>query len=280
MKLEKLGDWIILGFGVAAISWGGPLIRLTSAPALTVAAWRMALAALILLPLGVRGWRRKEAVLAGLAGAFLAAHLAFWIQALRLTSVASAVVLVNTTPLFVGLISWLLGERIERAFWSGVFLALFGTVLIGLGDFSLSRTALLGDLLALLGALGFAGYLLLGRRAQRGMSLFPYVSLTYAGAALILAFLAWTKKTLLPPRSDWPWLVLIALVSQVLGHTTVNRALRRFPAWAVAVVVLGEPAGAALWAYLLFREALRPLQGLGMLLVFLGILWGLRSLRR
>ncbi|MCS7240151.1 MAG: DMT family transporter [Candidatus Bipolaricaulota bacterium] len=277
--MRKAWHWLALFLGILALSWGGPLIRLTSAPALTVAAWRLIFSATVFLPLGLRGWHGKGVRYAVLAGFFLAAHFAFWIQSLRLTSVASSVVLVNTNPLFVGVFSWLFGECLGRAFWLGVLLSLAGTVLIGYGDLVVAHTALLGDLLALLGAVAASGYLLLGRRARQGMATFPYVSLTYSVAALCLLAIAVALRTPLPPKTDWQWLLLIALIPQVIGHTTVNWALRRFPAAAVAVAILSEPVGAGLWAFFLFGEGIQPLQGVGMALVLLGIFWSLRSVR-
>lgn len=275
--MGKAWGWGALAVGVVAISWGGPLVRFTTAPALTVAAWRLLLASAFLLPGGLRNWPGKEARLTLLSGAFLAAHFAFWIQSLHLTSVASSVVLVSTNPLFVGLFSWLWGEKPGRSFWIGVLLSLAGTALIGFGDFSRRWEALLGDMLALGGALAASGYLLLGRRARKTLALLPYTSLTYSVAALLLFPLAAALGPACPPRTEWGWLLLLALVPQVLGHTTLNWALRYFPATAVAVAILGEPVGAALWAFLLFGEGLGPLQGAGMGLVLLGILWGLRS---
>ncbi len=276
--MGKGWEWLALLLGVAAVSWGGPLVRFTSAPALTVAAWRMAFAAAVFLPFGIRKWRKKEAPLPILAGIFLAAHFAFWIRSIRLTSIASSVVLVNTNPLFVGLFSWLLRERPRRAFWVGVVVGLAGTVLIGLGDLSLSPAALLGDALALLGALAASGYLLLGRRARKNQPLSAYVSLVYLSAAVFLV-LAACASTPLPPHNDWLWIGLIALVPQIFGHTTVNWALGRFPASAVAVALLGEPVGAALWAFFLFGETLHLVQGVGIGLVLLGILLSLRAER-
>jgi drug/metabolite transporter (DMT)-like permease len=278
--VEKLRDWGILALGVLAISWGGPLVRFTSAPALTVAAWRMGIAALLLLPFGGRGWKGKEALYAGVAGIFLAAHFAFWIQSLRLTSVASSVVLVNTNPLFVGLFSWLLGERAPKAFWVGVGLALLGVGLIGLGDLRLGKEALWGDFLALLGAVAASGYLVLGRHTRERIPFIPYVSLTYFVAAFSLFPLALAFGHILPPKGDWIWLFLLGLVPQVLGHTSVNWALRRFPASAVAISILGEPIGASLWAFLLFGERIGTVQGIGIVLLLFGIFWGLRAFSR
>lgn len=278
--MGKARDWGVLVLGVLAISWGGPLVRFTSAPALTVAAWRMGIAAFLLLPLGGKGWWRKDALYAGVAGLFLAAHFAFWIQSLRLTSVASSVVLVNTNPLFVGLFSWVLGERAPKAFWLGVGLALLGVGLIGLGDLRLGEEALWGDFLALLGAVAASGYLLLGRQAREKIPFIPYVSLTYFVAAFCLFPLAFAFGQVLPPEGDWIWLFLLGLVPQVLGHTSVNWALRRFPASAVAISILGEPIGASLWAFLLFGERIGTVQGIGIVLLLFGIFWGLRAFSR
>lgn len=277
--MKRAWYWLALSLGIAALSWGGPLIRFTSAPALTVAAWRMIFGAAALLPFGVKGWRGRGTRYASLAGLFLAAHFSFWIHSLRLTSVASSVMLVNTNPLFVGLLSWSLGERLGRTFWLGVMLSLTGTVLISYGDLRVGQVALWGDLLALLGAVAASGYLLLGRQARQEMSTFPYASLTYSVAALCLLPAAAALSAPLPPKTDWLWLVLIALIPQVIGHTTVNWALRKFPAAAVAVAILGEPIGAGLWAFLLFGESIQPLQAVGMVFVLFGIFQSLRTVR-
>lgn len=214
-----------------------------------------------------------------LAGLFLAVHFVVWIQSLRLTSVASAVALVCTNPIFVGLLSLALGERPGWPLWLGIGLSVGGSVLIAWGDLALGGPALLGDLLALVGAMAASAYLLVGRRARTETTLFSYVSLVYLVAGLVLLGTALALGLPLPPGADWPWLVLLALLPQVVGHTTVNWAVRRLPASAVAVAILGEPVGAALWAFLLFREVIGPLQGVGMALVLAGILWTLRAVR-
>lgn len=271
--------FLVLGVGVLALSWAAPLIRFTQGAAVAVAAWRLLLAAAALSPAGARGWRHLPRRFPLAAGACLAAHFAFWIQSLRLTSVASSVALVCTNPLFVGLFSLALGERPGWPLWLGIGLSVSGSFLIAWGDFRLGGPALLGDLLALLGAVAASAYLLVGRRARSETALLPYVSLAYLLAGLLLLAAAWGLGSPLPPRGDWPWLVLLALLPQAVGHTAVNWALRRLPASAVAVAILGEPVGAALWAFLLFGEGIGLLQGAGMALVLAGIFWTLRAVQ-
>lgn len=273
------GAPFLLVLGVVALSWAAPLIRFTQGAAITVAAWRLLLAAAALSPAGAKGWRDIPRRFPLAAGVFLAAHFALWIQSLRLTSVASSVALVATNPLFVGLFSLVLGERPGWPLWLGIVLSVGGSVLIAWEDFRVGGPALLGDLLALLGAMAASAYLLVGRRARTYTALLPYVSLAYLVAGLLLLGVALGLGIPLPSRGDWLWLVLLAIFPQALGHTTVNWALRHLPASAVAVTILGEPVGAALWAFLLFGEGLGLLQGLGMALVLGGIFWTLRAVR-
>ncbi|MGC9529560.1 MAG: DMT family transporter [Candidatus Bipolaricaulaceae bacterium] len=274
---------LVLLIGVVAVSFGAILIRLTTAPSLVVAAWRMALASAVLIPWGVARWGGftvRGLRLSLLAGVFLAFHFAFWIESLQHATVASSVVLVNTNPLFVGLLSLLLGEAPSGALWQGIVLSVCGGVLIGWGDFALGGTALWGDLLALLGAVMASGYLLVGRRMRSHGGLLPYVTAAYSTAAvLLLAATAFLPGARLPAGGNWGWIVLLALGPQLLGHTSVNLALRSLPASAVAVAILGEPVGSALWAYLVFGEGIGPLQGAGMALVLVGIARTLRAVQ-
>lgn len=273
---------LVLAVGVVALSFAAILIRLTSAPAVTVAAWRMALAALVLVPWA---WPRRAQLtprgirLAILAGAFLAVHFVLWIASLRLTTVASSVALVTTNPIFVGLLSLVLGERPSPGLWQGIVLSVAGGLLIGWGDLALGREALLGNLLALLGAVAASAYLLVGRRARLHGTLLPYVTMGYGAAAVLLLGASAASGAFLPPGGEWGWIVLLALGPQLLGHTSLNWALRRLPAAAVAVAILGEPVGATLWAYLVFGEGPGPVQGVGIALVLLGTFRALRAVR-
>ncbi|MBC7220110.1 DMT family transporter [Candidatus Bipolaricaulota bacterium] len=272
-----------LALGIVSLSWAAILLRFTSSPVVTTAAWRMTLSAAVLLPLLAArrpGLPRRGVGLAALAGAFLALHFVLWFESLRHTTVASSVALVATTPIFVGLFSTLLlRERPSRALWQGILLSAAGGILIGGGDFAVGGEALLGNALALLGAVAASAYLLIGRRAQRAGPLIPYVSVTYGVAALVLLGGAGVSGDPLPLPRDWLWIGLMALGPQLLGHTTVNWALRRFPTSAVAVAILGEPVGATLWAWLLLGEVPGALQGVGIAFVLLGIVRALREVR-
>ncbi len=265
---------VVLCVGVGVLSFAAILVRLTESAPMTIAAWRLMLATALLGPLCAVKWGRpslREARPALLAGLFLALHFGAWIASLRLTTVASSVVLVATSPLFAGLIASVLGERMTPALWQGVVLAVVGGGIIAWGDMGIAES-LAGNLLALVGAVAAAGYLVVGRRARHRGPLTRYVTLAYAAAALPLLAMAGATGNLLPVGGDWLWIALMAIGPQLVGHTSLNWAVRRLPTAAVAVAVLGEPVGAAVWAHVWLEEPLGLMQGVGMTLVLGGIL--------
>lgn len=251
---------VVLAAALVAIGCGGPFFRLAAAPPLAAAAWRVLLAAALLAPVALRAGLvrdlralgpRERWLLLG-AGAALAAHFGLWVPSLALTSVASSVVLVTTSPLLVALLgAVLLGERPSAAQVAGTLVAFLGAVVIAHGDASRGGHALAGDLLALGGAAAAAVYFVIGRRARRAVSLPTYAFAAYAASGAILAGVAWLAGQPLTgiARASWPWLVLLALVPQLVGHTGLNWALARLSAAYVAAVTLGEPVVSTVLAW-------------------------------
>jgi drug/metabolite transporter (DMT)-like permease len=284
------------------------LIRLAQAegaPSLVIASWRLTIAALILTPLA---WRRQSRELRGLsrqdtwwgiaAGVFLAAHMATWISSLAFTSVASSAALVTTNPLWVTLAVFLFfGERPSRNTVLGLTAAITGSVLIAFSDggalvfepgarpplqFNLRNliaptgkadTALFGDGLALAGAVTVSGYLLIGRTLRRRLSNTAYVWLAYSAAMVTLVLVALLAG--LPlfgyAWTAYFWIMLLALGPQLLGHTAFNWALAHLSTTFVALSILGEPLGSAIFAYFIFGEAFVPVQLAGFVLLLVGI---------
>lgn len=268
--------------GVVAVSFSAIFIRLAEAPAVTVAFYRTGIAALMLLPFVA--WRRKELRSLSrrqlgvtlLAGAMLAIHFAAWITSVSYTTIAASVVLVTTQPIFVAGLSWVLfRDRIRGWTLVGILLALAGAAVVSSGDFiSPSRPrALLGDLLALVGAVTAAGYLVAGRRLRQEVSLPTYAGLVYAVCALFLLPMALLSGARLTgfPAETWGLFVLMAAVPQMLGHTVFNFLLKDVDATVVAITVMGEPVGATLLGLAIFGE-LPPVNALlGGVLILAGI---------
>jgi drug/metabolite transporter (DMT)-like permease len=266
-----------------------------NAPSLVIATYRLTLASLALLPwaLARRRELRREfdrrsllAVLA--AGGCLALHFASWISSLELTDVTSSVVLVSTAPLFVALLSpRVLGEHISRPTIAGLVLALGGSGLIALGsspagspDRWPAAAGLAGGLLALLGAVSAAAYMIIGRRVRQTVSLVGYLFALYASAAVVLglATAAWRLPVIGYPAETYAWFVLLALIPQLIAHSTYNWALRYVSATFVSISLLGEPVGASLLALIFLGETPRGVTLAGALFILAGI--ALSGLRR
>lgn len=276
--------YIFLPIGIIAISTASIFIKLCDAPALVIAAYRMTLASLFLLPFAGyqrvwKGWNGSELRWLILSGIFLALHFAFWIGSLKFTSVASSVVLVSTNPLFVGLGAWLFfKESLRFNLILGIILSVLGCGLISFGDVALSKEALMGDGLALLGAITASGYLLVGRKMRKEQDLLSYIFPVYSTAAIVLIILSFIshKPFFGFSSSTYLYLFLLALIPQLIGHTTFNWALKYLPASMVAIAILGEPVGSTILAFFVLGEGLTPLKIIGGILIFAGILIALR----
>lgn len=279
----------VLAVALVAVSFGSIFVRLAAAPALAIALWRMTLASAVVLPAALAGGATRSdlrpgraAWLAAGAGALLALHFAAWITSLEYTSVAISVLLVTTAPLWVALLGWgVTGERPGRRTFAAIGLALAGAVLIASGGGG-ERGAALGYLLALLGAVAMAGYLLLAREAQRVLPYRPYVAIAFGTAAAVLWIAVVATGT--PWRgfsaATWASLAALALVSQVIGHGGYNWSLRHLQPAFVSVTLTGEPILATLLAWWLLGEPVTLRILLGGVLVLAGIVLAARGARR
>jgi drug/metabolite transporter (DMT)-like permease len=289
---------LVLSIGILAVSTASIFVRYAqeNVPSLVIAAWRLSLATIVIAPFAytrqrneLLGLRRRELLLALLSGFFLALHFATWITSLEYTSVTSSVILVTTTPLWVALFSpFTIKEPISRLILIGMLLALVGGIIIGLSDTCvmvgmhltcpsmgefLRGQAFLGDLLALIGAIMAAAYVLIGRQLRGNMSLLGYIFLVYgmAAAVLIGIVLASGQPAFGYPPSAYVWLLLLALIPQLLGHSSFNWALRYLSAAYVSITLLGEPIGSTILAYFLLGETPTALKIFGAILILLGI---------
>jgi len=253
-----------LATGIVAVSFASIFIRLAEAPSLVIAASRLTIASLILAPVALirsreelRALTRADVRLALLSGLFLGLHFATWISSLEYTSVASSVVFVSTSPIFVGLAShFLLRERVSPKMFVGIAVAVLGGMIIGYGDFGLGVRELFGDLLAIAGAVAVSGYWLVGRKLRRQLSLLPYIFLVYATAAafMIVLCLATGHSFSGYPRQTYLMFFLLAVVPQIIGHSSFNWALKYLPATFVVVSTLGEPIGSTILAHFILNE--------------------------
>jgi len=279
---------LVLAIGVLSISSAAIFIKLsTDAPPLVIAAARLTIATLVLLPImsATRGGKLLRIPTAhwkyiALAGAMLAAHFAFWITSLKHTSVLSSVVLVTTNPLFVGVGSYLFfKERISAGLIFGILLGVTGGVVITFSDAKSAPGSVYGNLLSLGGAIMMSGYLMIGRKVRKDVDAMSYMLAVCGVAALLLcaAVAIAGQSPLGYQTSTYVYFLLLGMVPQLLGHGALNYALKHVTATLIAICILGEPVGASVFAYFFLGESVTALQCMGGGLILAGIFISTRT---
>jgi len=272
--------YVALTVAVIAISWASILILLSGAQPVAVAFWRSAIAAVALTPLFIierenvaYALRSNEVLLVIVGGVALAIHFMTWIESLYLTTVAASTTLVSTYPIFTLIMDRLIGERVGRHAIIGTLTAFLGVVLITAPEFFISLKALVGNLLALIGAVAGAVYFMIGRVVRVKVSLATYTVPVYGVSALatLITGLFLHTRFWPYPLYTWFYIVMIVLGPMLLGHTLLNYTLRYSRAITVTTSTLGEPIGATLLALLIFRQIPQPLTVVGMVVTLLGI---------
>ncbi len=276
--------YAILFTGVVATSFAAIFIRYAEdggMPPALIAAGRLTISALILTPLALRHraeierLTRSDLLLAAASGLLLAIHFATWIASLEYTSILISVVLVGTSPLWSALFELIfLHAHLHRFVLIGLGIGFAGGLVIGLaGSGSDTGTSALGSVLALAGAMAFAFYLVIGRKLRARLSLTPYIWLVYGFAAIFLLVLLIGSGTPVTGYAPIGYLmiVLLALVPQLIGHSSFNYSLRYLSATLVGISTQMEPIFSAAAAYLLFGEVPLPLQIVGSAAVLLGV---------
>lgn len=266
--------------GIIAISFSSIFIRWSDADISIIAMYRLYLTNLIMLPLVWKyraelfQLRARQWQLLALSGMMLALHFLLWMASLRLTTVASSTVILTLEPVIVMLCSyWLFLTKANRIMLWGMGIALIGSIVIGSGDFALSREALLGDVLSFLGAAAVAVHVLIGKQLRKDMSAFAYNFWVFALAATALAFynIALGNSFTGYSPKEWGIFLLLAIVPTLFGHYLFNWLLKHMSATAVSMSVLGEPVIASLLAWALLKEALTGYQLAAGALILFGV---------
>ncbi|MFT8352513.1 DMT family transporter [Clostridium saccharoperbutylacetonicum] len=280
---HKVIHYLLLFFGVFAISTSAIFVKLSAAPTPIIATYRLLFSTLMILPvvifnkkyiLEIKKLKFKQLCAVFSSGIFLAIHYILWFESLRYTSVASSTVLVTMQPLFAFIGSYFFfGEKLKRLSLFGGLLSILGSCIIGLGDFQIGGIALLGDLLALLAAGVITAYFLIGQSIRQELSLVVYVFICYLSSSV---FLIGYSVILGYPligyqQSDWLCFLGLAFISTILGQTVLNWLIKWLNASTISMSILGEPVGTCILAYFILGESISYNQILGSIIILLGI---------
>lgn len=273
---------VVLLIGAAAIAFAPIFVRLSEVGPTATALHRMALAVPALWIWLWWGGRhggepvleRREYLRLALAGFFFAGDMSLWHFSIHFTTIANATLLANLAPIFVTLFGFVLfKQRVSKLFMGGMALAMIGAVTLMGDSLQLSRQSFIGDVLGMITAVFYASYIMsVGRmRARLATRVIMFWSTLFC--ALFLVPLTWLSGEAVMPQTAYGWGVLIglALVAQVFGQGLIAYALAHLPTTFSSVSLLFQPVVAALAAWVLFGEALGPLQGFGALVVLIGV---------
>ncbi|MGM9662776.1 MAG: DMT family transporter [Oscillospiraceae bacterium] len=278
--MEKHAKLIVL-LGVLGTSVSAVFTRVSTAPSMVLALYRMCIASLLLLPAVLTkhraDWKtldRRTALLCALSGVFLAVHFTTYFESIHRTSVAAATILGNTQVFFVSLIMLaLFHEKLSRRCWFAIGLTFCGGTVIALSSAG-DGAALSGDLLALLCAALLACYTMIGHSCRRhNVSTSLYTFLVYSSAAVTLILLLPLTGASYFGYEPVNWLAAggMVLFCTFLGHSVFSWGLKYEPPALVSTLQMLEPVFASVWAVLLFHEVPRLTVVLGGVVVITGI---------
>jgi drug/metabolite transporter (DMT)-like permease len=274
----------ILVFGTMALAFSPILVRLSDVGPIATGVNRMLLplpfffAWMLLKPTQrlslAHDQGRRDLKLLFLAGAFFAGDLCVWHWSIKLTSVANSTVLANLSPVFVVIAAWLLfNDRVSRTFLIGLLTALAGVAVLMSESLTVSATTLTGDVLGLVTSWFYAGYILTIARVRKRVPTAAAMAWGGLVASVILYVIAIAWEGNVWPETPRGWLVAIGLagVTQIVGQTLIALSLAHVQAGFGAMVLLLQPALAALLAWALFGEPLSPWQVIGGIAILIGL---------
>jgi len=255
--------------GSSALAFGPWLVRLSEVGPVAAGFWRLALALPFLFVLArltgqaVHWPGRRSVALIALAGFFFAADLAAWHAGIHMTKLGNATLFGNTSSLIFALWGlWLARRRPTTIQAAALALAAVGAALLMGSSAELSARNLTGDALALLAGLLYTGYLIAVQRVRRSVAALPMLFIASAfGAAMLLPVSIGLGERLFP--SNWTFVVVLALSSQVLGQGLLVYALGSLSPLVVGLTLLTQPAISALAGWFAYGETLRPLDWIG-----------------
>jgi len=269
--------------GVLSVSFAAIFVRFNEAPPIIIAFYRLLFSVPLFTFIALKNNReelksisKKNVVKCGLAGFFLALHFVTWFASLKYTSVASSLVLVTCHPILIIFASkFLFKEQIGKKSVTGVIIAFIGCIVISGGDYSFSGTALYGDILAFIGAICMALYLITGRTVRMKISASVYIMLIYLSCLLVLFLGVIITKTPFTGYSatDFISFLALALICHSLGHGLFNWALAYVSPTFVSTAIIGEVAGSVILAALILKEIPTYWQILGGIITVVGIVY-------
>ncbi|MCH4889195.1 DMT family transporter [Acidaminobacter sp. JC074] len=273
----KINPKLVILIGALGVSTSPILIKSSQSPALTIAFYRMLTTVILLTPFilaknlqELKALTKKHVFQIMISGIFLGLHFSAWILSLKFTTVASATVLVNTSPVMLLLITYFIfKEKSSRTEVIAILFAFLGSIILTLGDFSGGSNAVLGDLYAVAGAAFICVYLIIGNKVRQDVSMPSYTYLTYAFAmvTIFVTNLFVGQDMIVTAPREYLLFLGMAIFPTLLGHSLFNWSLKYVNATFVSMAILTEPIIASIFAIFLFTEIPTATQIIGSIII-------------
>ncbi|WP_028550771.1 DMT family transporter [Paenibacillus sp. UNC451MF] len=271
---------ILLIISILSVSISSIMIKFSDTPTSVAGMYRLFISVMIML--AFVPWKRlrslemnkKDWSIVILAGLFLGLHFLFWMESLVYTSVASSMVILSLQPLFVMIGSYFLfKEQANLLTVLCLIVALFGSIIIACGDIGISKEALIGDGLSLIGTIFVSAYLLAGQKVSRKIEAKVYsIIVFFIGGTVMLVYNLLNNYSLIEyDSSEWTYFLLLAIIPTIFGQFIFNLLLKSIGATTVSVGIIGEPVLAIILAYLLLGEVISIFQFLGSMMTLFGM---------
>jgi drug/metabolite transporter (DMT)-like permease len=276
----------MLVFGACVIGFSGVLVRLTGTGPAAAGFWRLACALpwLAIMTRRMSGPLGRPTPIALLAGVTFALDLGFWHYGIKYTSVGASTVLSNLTPVVVTAVAWVFFKQRPRPlFLLAMAVAVGGAWMMGVGRGAGTPVlnAPLGNFFSLTTAFWYALYFLTiseGRKTLAASRLMFWSGVAGAPLLLIAALLLHEQ---IAPTTLAGLAACVALgVVHTAGQGSIAWAMGRLPTSLASVVVLVQPVVATYAGFLLFGEALGPLQAAGAAVALSGVVLAQWAARR
>ncbi|MCF2717148.1 DMT family transporter [Paenibacillus sp. UKAQ_18] len=272
--------YILLLISILSVSISSIMIKSSDTPTSVAGMYRLYMSVLIVLPFVP--WKmfrslemnKKDWSTVFIAGLFLGLHFLFWMESLVYTSVASSMVILSLQPLFVMMGSYIMfRERANILTILCLIAALVGSIIIAWGDIGISREALIGDGLSLVGTILVSTYMLAGQKVSHKINANVYsVIVFFIGGSVMLVYNLLNHYALIEyGSSDWMYFLLLAVIPTIFGQYIFNLLLKSMGATTVSVGIIGEPVLAIILAYLFLGEIISAFQFIGGIMTLFGM---------
>ncbi|MEK4800634.1 DMT family transporter [Oceanobacillus sp. FSL K6-0118] len=282
MRIPPFNPYIAVIIGVIAVSSSPIFVKLTNGvPSAIIANYRLLIAFLIMTPIILSKYRKefrninyRDWILAVISGIFLAAYFVLWFESLNDTTVTSSIIFITIHPIFVFLGTYFLSqERFSSGSTISLIIILFGSAIIGWGDYQESNAFIYGDLLAIVASISLAIYILSGQKTRKSLSLITYTYIVYGVGMITLLLYNIIMQNPFGNYSMKNWYIFLALavIPTFLGHSLFNWAIKWLNNSTVSMAIVFEPIAATLLAYIMLKETMIWSQLLGGTIVIFGL---------